>query len=137
VTIVREAAVTEKGTGIPTSSTSSDPVRPSITPTKPLTNGSATLAIKHEPVTPSLRFSPSPAVELEPASLSLDDKIKNVADVDPDFAAASEKQKLREIEEAKLICSLDNKEACVVLWLSSVGSRRFRGRCCDGSVYLV
>jgi len=57
-TNVRNAAevVTAKGTGIPTpmSSTSSSPAQSPITPVKPSTNDSASLAIKQEPMTPSL-----------------------------------------------------------------------------------
>jgi ribonucleoside-diphosphate reductase subunit M1 len=120
-TNVRNAAevVTAKGTGIPTptSSTSSSPVRSPITPVKPSTNDSASLAIKQEPVTPSLRFSPSPpttSVEQGLTSLSLDEKVQKAADADPEFAAALQRQKERELEEAKLICSLDNKEACLM-----------------------
>jgi len=120
-TNVRNAAevVTAKGTGIPTptSSTSSSPVRSPITPVEPSTNDSASLAIKQEPVTPPLRFSPSPSttsVEQGLMSLSLDEKVQKAADADPEFAAALQRQKERELEEAKLICSLDNKEACLM-----------------------
>ncbi|KAG9097821.1 ribonucleoside reductase large subunit Cdc22 [Ceratobasidium sp. UAMH 11750] len=34
------------------------------------------------------------------------------AQIDPEFAAALERQRQRELEEAKLYCSLENKEAC-------------------------
>jgi ribonucleoside-diphosphate reductase subunit M1 len=46
--------------------------------------------------------------------LSLDEQVQKVADADPEFAAAFQRQKERELEEAKLICSLDNKEACLM-----------------------
>jgi ribonucleoside-diphosphate reductase subunit M1 len=36
------------------------------------------------------------------------------ADVDPEYAAALQRQKDRELEEAKLMCSLENKEACLM-----------------------
>jgi len=35
-------------------------------------------------------------------------------EVDPEYAAALERQKQRELEEAKLLCSIDNKEACLM-----------------------
>lgn len=35
-------------------------------------------------------------------------------EVDPEYAAALQRQKDRELEEAKLMCSLENKEACVM-----------------------
>ncbi|KAG8214508.1 ribonucleotide reductase [Butyriboletus roseoflavus] len=35
-------------------------------------------------------------------------------EVDPEYAAALQRQKDRELEEAKLTCSLENKEACVM-----------------------
>jgi ribonucleoside-diphosphate reductase subunit M1 len=46
--------------------------------------------------------------------LSLDEQVQKAADADPEFAAAFQRQKERELEEAKLICSLDNKEACLM-----------------------
>ncbi|KIL00191.1 hypothetical protein PAXRUDRAFT_821889 [Paxillus rubicundulus Ve08.2h10] len=36
------------------------------------------------------------------------------ANVDPEYAAALQRQKDRELEEAKLMCSLENKEACLM-----------------------
>lgn len=35
-------------------------------------------------------------------------------EIDPEYAAALQRQKDRELEEAKLMCSLENKEACVM-----------------------
>ena len=34
--------------------------------------------------------------------------------VDPEYAAALERQKQRELEEAQLLCSIENKEACLM-----------------------
>jgi ribonucleoside-diphosphate reductase subunit M1 len=53
-------------------------------------------------------------VEQGLTSLSLDEKVQKAADADPEFAAALQRQKERELEEAKLICSLDNKEVCLM-----------------------
>ncbi|KAF5344932.1 hypothetical protein D9758_011605 [Tetrapyrgos nigripes] len=47
-------------------------------------------------------------------SLSLDEKTRKAAEADPEFAAALQRQKQREYEEAKLMCSLENKEACLM-----------------------
>jgi ribonucleoside-diphosphate reductase subunit M1 len=44
----------------------------------------------------------------------LDKKVHKVADADLEFIVALQRQKERELEEAKLICSLDNKEACLM-----------------------
>jgi len=79
--------------------------------------------IKQEPITPSLTpphpsgslISPPPsAVSLEQAtaSLSLDDKTKSAAEIDPEFATALQRQRDRELEEAQMLCLIENKEAC-------------------------
>lgn len=48
------------------------------------------------------------------ASLSLDEKTRAAAEADPEFAAALERKRLRELEEAKMLCSIENKEACLM-----------------------
>ncbi|KAH9841362.1 ribonucleotide reductase alpha subunit [Rhodofomes roseus] len=84
--------------------------------------------IKQEPVTPSLRSDPpSPSVASTvtsdsedaklangTAALSLDERTQKAAEQDPEFAAALQRQRDRELEQAKLMCSLENKEACVM-----------------------
>jgi len=47
-------------------------------------------------------------------SLSLDEKTRKAAEADPEFAAALIRKKEREYEEEKLMCSLENKEACLM-----------------------
>jgi len=47
-------------------------------------------------------------------ALSLDDATRGKAESDPEFANALKKKYLRELEDAKLQCSLENKEACVM-----------------------
>ena len=73
---------------------------------------------KVEPVTPAngLISPPPSATSLEQvtASLSLDEKTQAAADADPEFAAALQRQKDRELEEAKMLCSIENKEACLM-----------------------
>jgi ribonucleoside-diphosphate reductase subunit M1 len=48
------------------------------------------------------------------AALSLDDATLKKAEADVDFATALKRKYLRELEDAKLQCSLENKDACVV-----------------------
>ncbi|KAL6302007.1 ribonucleotide reductase [Sparassis latifolia] len=69
------------------------------------------------PVAHSSTPSPSDEVRSLPeqsGSLSLDDQTKKAAEQDPEFAAALLRQRDREVEQAKLMCSLENKEACVM-----------------------
>lgn len=89
--------------------------------------------IKEEPVTPSLStpiangiaasepLSPSPAAAVNgdalagaTAALSLDERTQKAAEADPEFAAALQRQRDRELEQAKLMCSIENKEACLM-----------------------
>ena len=101
-----------------TPSPSSSPAIPSST---------ATQAIKQEPESPvPLKFLPSPSalsvssssgtvVETPSlASLAIDDKVKKAAEADPEFAAALQRQRERQLEDEKLQCSLENKEACLM-----------------------
>lgn len=74
------------------------------------------------PPTPSTPSSSAPAsseaVVAAPtdalASLSLDEKTKKAAEEDPEFAAALLRQKERELADAQLQCSLENKDACLM-----------------------
>ncbi|KAL9711307.1 ribonucleotide-diphosphate reductase subunit rnr1 [Leucoagaricus gongylophorus] len=71
------------------------------------------------PLTPSSQLSASVATTSAPpthalASLSLDEKLKKVAEEDPEYAAALLRQQERELADAKLQCSLENKEACLM-----------------------
>lgn len=95
------------GTGIltPASSSSSSP-SPQHSPTT--FASSVVEAVKIEPVTPSLSASPSPTI-VSPDSLD-----GKTGEIDPEFAAALKRQADRKLEEEKLMCSLENKEACVM-----------------------
>ena len=69
----------------------------------------------------SSRSSPSsPSYPITPADpyndalAGLDEEQRRAAEKDPEFAAALARKKARELEEAKLACSLENKEACVM-----------------------
>ena len=48
------------------------------------------------------------------AALSLDEKTRKAAEADPEFAAALLRKHERELEDAKLQCSLENKDACLM-----------------------
>lgn len=50
----------------------------------------------------------------QPATTSADERTRNAAEADPEFAAALQRQKEREQEEAKLLCSIENKDACLM-----------------------
>ncbi|GLB38634.1 putative provides the precursors necessary for DNA synthesis [Lyophyllum shimeji] len=121
-----------KTSGLPTpasSSTSSPQAAPIPTPTpQPSTSVSstapaATIPAKQAPapttssapsVTETTAFKEAKTAEEVLAALSLDDKTRAAAEADPEFAAALKRQKDRELEDAKLQCSLENKEACLM-----------------------
>ncbi|KZT60669.1 hypothetical protein CALCODRAFT_480559 [Calocera cornea HHB12733] len=64
---------------------------------------------------PTPGASPSRSEQpLEPAPLEIKKEEKEEKPVDPEYAAALERIKLRELEEAKLMCSIENKEACLM-----------------------
>lgn len=94
------AARVESSTSFASSSSGSS--TPSLSPMSVASSPS------RSPITPASDVSPSLA------SLSLDDKQRKAAEADPEFAAALKRQKEREYEEAKLMCSIENKEACLM-----------------------
>jgi ribonucleoside-diphosphate reductase subunit M1 len=47
-------------------------------------------------------------------SLSLDEKTQKAAQEDPEYGAGLQRQKERELEEAVVMCSIENTEACLV-----------------------
>ncbi|KDQ09906.1 hypothetical protein BOTBODRAFT_36721 [Botryobasidium botryosum FD-172 SS1] len=57
---------------------------------------------------------PSPASSTTQASSVQKTAAELAAEKDPEFAAALERQKARELEAAKLMCSLENKDACTM-----------------------
>ncbi|KAJ6508357.1 ribonucleotide reductase alpha subunit [Mycena sanguinolenta] len=79
--------------------------------TPPPKSREPSVAIKEEPVSPEpLRFSPAPA-DPDAESKAM---LAKMAEEDPDFAAALQRLKDRELEEAKMLCALENKEACLM-----------------------
>lgn len=86
-------------------------------------DGTASPAISNAAVNGSAQSLPISSVttpsaaETAPTTLSSDGtpgstSTQTPAQIDPEFAAALERQRQRELEEAKLYCSLENKEAC-------------------------
>ena len=71
-----------------------------------------------EPSSPSRSHIASPTIRSttseDPEPLSLSEATAKAAAEDPDFAAALRRQQQRQLEEAKLLCSIENKEACVM-----------------------
>ena len=128
VTTAAKATPVRNGGSLPTpgSSLTNSPAIPSSVPNP---------AVKQEPVSPvPLKFLPSstsavsaPAPSLSGSttvspiksiiettnSLSLD-KTEKAAEADPEFAAALERQRERQLEDEKLQCSMENKEACLM-----------------------
>jgi len=93
---------------VATKTATSEAVETTATPSTPATvtsNGSTT-------TTPS--YPLTPAESYDDALAGLDEVQRRAAEKDPDFAAALLRKKARELEEAKLACSLENKEACVM-----------------------
>lgn len=83
------------------------------------------IPIKKEPVSPDLNALKSPTTSSPALSadgsvsekldaLTLDERTRKAAEQDPEFAAALQRQREREEEQAKIMCSLENKEACVM-----------------------
>ncbi|KII86676.1 hypothetical protein PLICRDRAFT_30913 [Plicaturopsis crispa FD-325 SS-3] len=107
-------------TGLPSPISST---APSPSPSRPLTNGAAAVAAKLNGSAAQLNgnattgVAPSAngtALEKPLENMYLDDKQKQAAEADPEFAAALKRQRDREEEAAKLMCSLENKDACVM-----------------------
>ncbi|KAF9809621.1 hypothetical protein IEO21_07348 [Rhodonia placenta] len=65
-----------------------------------------------DPPTPS---TPATTASSQPEEiLSLDERTQKAAEQDPEFAAALRRQRERQLEQEKLMCSLENKEACLM-----------------------
>ncbi|OJA12477.1 hypothetical protein AZE42_09838 [Rhizopogon vesiculosus] len=76
---------------------------------------------------PTPSASPSPVRRVPPPSTPSDTSVassssgppvaqasQEATDVDPEYAAALQRQRDRELEEAKMMCSLENKDACLM-----------------------
>ncbi|KAI9430551.1 ribonucleotide reductase [Lactarius indigo] len=112
---------------VPTSTPTPPPAYPSASPEGTANAGSVAPAVPGESVVSPSASAPSsastvtsPVYPLTPADshadalAGLDEAQRRAAEKDPEFAAALLRKKARELEEAKLACSLENKEACVM-----------------------
>lgn len=77
----------------------------SLPVTTPSSSGESTIADAEDSESP---------LSISLAALSLDEKTRKAAEADPEFAAALLRKHKRELEDAELQCSLENKEACVM-----------------------
>ncbi|KAG6844039.1 ribonucleoside reductase large subunit Cdc22 [Tephrocybe sp. NHM501043] len=104
---------------IPTSQASSSASTPAPTPT-PVFAPSQPAPAPAAPVadapayTQSAAFKNAKTADELFASLSLDPKAEAAAQIDPEYAAALQRQRDRELADAQLQCSLENKEACLM-----------------------
>ncbi|KAH7906714.1 ribonucleotide reductase [Hygrophoropsis aurantiaca] len=99
--------------GIPTPSASPSPVRnaarsASMQMPTPVASSSSDSESQATPLPSS-----TPSAAETPTSEATEDETE-AKDVDPDYAAALERLKQRQLEEEKMMCSLENKEACVM-----------------------
>jgi ribonucleoside-diphosphate reductase subunit M1 len=99
---------------VPTPTPAADEPTPAPAPA-PAPTPVASSSSSSSPATPSPSTSP-PVTEAVSGldALSLDEKTRAAAEADPEFAAALERKRLRELEEAKMLCSIENKEACLM-----------------------
>lgn len=67
---------------------------------------------------PNTMVSPTPPVtatsETTVPTANVDNVTSDGKDIDPEYAEALRRQKEKELEQEKLMCSLENKEACVM-----------------------
>lgn len=114
------AAVPANGIPTPSSSVPSTPQRPVATAQPSVSSTSTSVTTSAEPSQSSSSGKEKAtdadvtSVQDALADLTVDEKTRQAAEADPEFAAALRRQKERELEEAKLLCSLENKEACVM-----------------------
>jgi len=80
---------------------------------EPVISPTASALSSASPVTSPV-FPLTPADSHADGLAGLDEAQRRAAEKDPEFAAALLRKKARELEEAKLACSLENKEACVM-----------------------
>jgi len=98
-----------------TSKSASEAPTGAATATEPAVADASTPATASGSSPPSSPSYPlTPADSHNDALAGLDDVQRRAAENDPEFAAALLRKKARELEEAKLACSLENKEACVM-----------------------
>ena len=105
----QEAKTPKKAQPVPTPAPSISPlpiVAKASTPT-PITPAPDTSA---PPPTSAITTTSDTAVSTTP----VDDAASGGKEIDPEYAEALRRQKEKELEQEKLMCSLENKEACVM-----------------------
>jgi len=103
--VIHEVAMKSVTAPSTIAATEVESVAAASTPTTETSNGSPSSTLSY-PLTP--------AESHEDALAGLDEVQRRAAEKDPEYAAALLRKKARELEEAKLACSLENKEACVM-----------------------
>jgi ribonucleoside-diphosphate reductase subunit M1 len=120
-TNARAAAALARTLPTPVSSSSSSPVASPV-PTPQPTTTRAPVVVKQEavsppPVTESAAFKNAQTAAEVLASLSLEDtgsSSSSTKEIDPEYAAALQRQRDRKLADEKLQCSLENKEDCLM-----------------------
>lgn len=85
----------------------------SPTPSSPAPSPSPSVTSPPMSAAPS-EAQPGPSTPTAPSTSTPKSKEEEAAEKDPEFAAALERRRQRELEEAKLLCSIENKEACLM-----------------------
>ncbi|EIN12822.1 ribonucleotide reductase alpha subunit [Punctularia strigosozonata HHB-11173 SS5] len=89
-------------------------ITPQLSPAKESPPRTAAPAPAPAPAPPALATTAAPTTTESSEPISTDERTRKAAEQDPEFAAALQRQRERELEQAKLMCSLENKEACVM-----------------------
>jgi len=114
--IGRPAIRNSAGGGIPTpsSSLSASPARNAPPKTTPLAADPVVFKSEDTPILSSSGSTSSDISTISLDALSLDDSTLQKAEADPEYADALKRKYVRELEDAKLQCSLENKDSCVM-----------------------
>ena len=95
-----------------------EPVMPTVSNNRSSISAQRSDSSSQPPESPTHSHYGSPFSEptamREPEPLSLDGVATKAAVEDPEYAAALQRQRDRELEEARLQCSLENKDACLM-----------------------
>ncbi|KAJ7503015.1 ribonucleotide reductase alpha subunit [Mycena galericulata] len=123
-------AALKAATGVPVSAVFAVPAAPALvrseyssspersqSPVTPPRSREPSVAVKEEPISPEpLRFSPAPVVQASESDAEAESAamLAQMAEEDPDFAAALKKLQDRQKEEARMYCALENKDECLM-----------------------
>ncbi|KAH8818731.1 ribonucleotide reductase alpha subunit [Flagelloscypha sp. PMI_526] len=118
--VVSVPPTTSSGLLTPSTSDTASPVRASVAAPIPVAEKASAPVVQTPPSPPAeSEAAPAPAKEPVPleeelASLGLDDTTIQAAKEDPEFADSLRNLVQRNLEDAKLQCAMDNKEACLM-----------------------